>query len=220
MLVRCIQREIRLCFYHRLSILNAMLFLLVIASLYPLAISVEPKTLQLIGPGIIWLCALLSMMLSMQDFFTRDYRDGSLDYLILMPMSLTYYVISKVLVHWIYFILPLLFLTPFIGLFYQLSIHTIVIVMLGLLLGTPSFMLIAAILSALTLQLQHNSLLILLMAMPLYVPILIFGTVAATDITMPHWPIAAFSFMSAILVLAVILLPTATGVTLKLSIKQ
>lgn len=220
MLMRCLQREFRLCFYRRGSLFNALLFLLVIASLYPLATSVESKTLRFIGPGVIWVCALLSMMLSMQTFFKSDYQDGSLDYLLLMPSPFTYYVGAKLLVHWFYFTVPLLLLTPIIALCYQLSGHAILLIIVGLFLGAPSLLLIGAIIAALTLRLQNNGVLVLLMALPLYVPILIFGT-SAVENAVPHqWPLAAFGFMAAIAVLSISVLPVAISATLKLSIKQ
>jgi len=90
MLIRCFQREFRLCFYHRLSIFNVLLFLLVIVSLFPLATSPDPKTLRFIGPGVIWICAFLAMLLSMQPFFKDDDEDGSLDHLLMMPAPLSY----------------------------------------------------------------------------------------------------------------------------------
>jgi len=218
MLMRCLQREFRLCFYHSLSILNALLFLLVIATLFPLATSPDSKVLQFIGPGVIWVCALLTMLLSMQQFFKEDYQDGCLDHLSMMPAPLSYYVIAKVLVHWLWVGLPLILLTPLIGLLYQLSPHTILILMMSLTLGTPSLILIAAILAALTVTLRQNSVLILLMALPLYAPILIFG--AAAPFAVLDWPLAAMAFLAAILVLAVSLLPVATAGILRSSIKQ
>jgi len=194
MLIRCFQREFRLCFYHRLSIFNVLLFLLVIVSLFPLATSPDPKTLRFIGPGVIWICAFLAMLLSMQPFFKDDYEDGSLDHLLMMPAPLSYYVVVKVMVHWLWLVLPLLVLTPLMGLLYQLSPHTILILMMGLLLGTPSLMLIAAILAALTVPLRQNNVLVLLMALPLYAPILIFG--AAAPFAISVWPLAPFGFLA------------------------
>lgn len=218
MLKYCLQREFRLCFYHRLSSLNALLFLLVIISLFPLATSADPKTLQLIGPGVIWVCALLAMLLSMQQFFKEDYQDGSLDHLLMTSAPLTYYVLAKVTVHWFCLALPLIILVPLMGLLYQLSMHTLLILIVSLFLGTPSLILIAAMLAALIVQLRQNSVLILLMALPLYAPILIFGSAAPMALSV--WPLAAFAFLAAILVLTLSLFPVLTAGVLRFSIKQ
>ena len=218
MLIRCLEREFRLCFYSRQSLCNALLFLLVIVALFPIAISPEPKVLQRIGPGVIWVCALLTMLLSMQKLFQDDYRDGSLDYLLMASQSLTDYILAKVIVCWLWLSMPIIILTPFIALLYQLTVHTVVILMLSLLLGTPSLMLIAALLSALTVTFQQNSILVLLMALPLYVPILIFS--AAAPFSIASWPIAIFSFLSAILMLTITVLPLITAKILQYAVQQ
>jgi len=212
--LRLFQRELRLCFRHRMSILNALLFVIVVASIFPIATTPDPKILQVIGPGIIWVSALLGMLLSIHSLFKEDYNDGSLDHMLMMPGALPYYVFAKVISHWLLLALPIILVTPILAVLYHLPARSIEILMLGLLLGTPSLSFIGAIIAALTLGLRNSGLLLLLMALPLYVPIVIFGSTAILS-HHPGLPLAQFAFLAAILALTTTILPAATAVVLR-----
>ncbi len=218
MLTRTFQRELRLCFRHRMSTVNALLFVIVVASIFPLATTPDPKTLALIGAGVIWISALLAMLLSMNTLFKDDYADGTLDQMIMMPTVFSYYVFAKVVSHWLLLALPIIIVTPVLAILYHLNAHTIDILMLGLLLGTPSLSFIAAIIAALTLGIRNSGLLLLLMALPLYVPIVIFGTSAAVSIH-PGFPLAQFGFLAAIFALTITCLPAATAAVLRMGVR-
>ncbi len=214
MLVRHFQRELRLCFRNKMSLLNAFLFVIIVCSIFPLATTPNPKILSIIAPGVIWISALLAMLLSMNALFKEDYLDGTLDQMLMLKNGFSYYVFSKVMSLWCLLVLPIIVITPVIAILYDLNAHGIEMIMLGLLLGTPSLSLIAAIIAALTLGLRNSGLLLLLMALPLYAPIIIFGTMAASSAS----PLAQFGFLAAILALALTALPVGTAAVLKMRI--
>jgi len=217
MLIRLFQRELRLCFHHRMSFVNALLFVIVVSCIFPLAMIPDPKTLRLIGPGVIWVSALLGMLLSIDGLFKEDAEDGSLDYIMMRSGVCPYYVFAKVITHWLLLAFPIILATPILAVLYHLNLRSTEILMLGLLLGTPSLGFIAGILSALTLGLRSSGLLLLLMALPLYVPIVIFGTTAVESFH-PGLPLAQFSFLAAILALTVSILPAATAAVLRMGV--
>ncbi len=215
MLIRLLQRELRLCFRHRLSSVHALLFVIIVACIFPLAITPDSKILSIIGPGVIWVSALLAMLLSINVLFKEDYADGTLDQMILLPSSFSYYVFIKVMSHWLLLTLPIIIVTPLLALLYHLSSHVICLLMLGLLIGTPSLSFIGAIIAALTLGLRNSGLLLLLIALPFYVPVVIFATTAVVSANLS---VASFSFLAAILSLAITVLPLATAAVLKMNV--
>ena len=56
-------RDLRIAFRQRAEIMLPVIFFVVVVSLFPLAISPDPAVLRSIGPGVIWIAALLSILL-------------------------------------------------------------------------------------------------------------------------------------------------------------
>src|SRR5207253_7276280 len=161
---------------HCADVLGTLFFFIIVTSLFPLGIGPEPQTLQTIAPGIVWVAALLASMLSLGRIFGNDYQDGTLEQLLLTPQPAYLIVLGKILAHWLVSEIPLVIIAPLLGLQFGLSENTLVVVVGSLLLGTPVLSLIGSIGAALTLGLRAANVLVALLVLPLYIPVLIFGT--------------------------------------------
>ncbi len=211
-----IYRECLLSFRKRHELLNPLLFFVVVASLFPLATTPDPKILQIIGPGVIWVAALLANMLSLNKLFQDDHDDGSLVHFLLSPQPLSLLIFLKIIAHWLVFAVPLIIVSPMIAMMFHLHVHAIWILILTLLLGTPVLSLIGAIASALTVGLRNSGLLLALVLLPLYIPTLIFATSAVTAAN-NNMPVnAQMALLGALLALALCLSPIAASVALRI----
>ncbi len=210
-----LRRDLLLSWRHRAEIANPVLFFFMVSSTFPLGLGPEPEMLRAIGAGAIWIAALFSTLLALEQMFRPDLDDGSLEQLLLSPHPLTVLVLAKVVAHWLTTGLPLLFLAPVVALQFGLEGQTILILMLTLVLGTPALSLIGAVGVALTAGLRSGGLLLTLLVLPLYLPLLIFGTGAADAARRGLPPTAHLYMLAAVLVLALTLAPLATSAALR-----
>lgn len=201
----------------RQDIVTAVTFLVIVVTLFPLAISPEQSVLREIAPGVVWVAALLATLLTLERLFGDDYRDGTLEQMLLLPAPLTLVVLAKLLAHWLATGLPLVLVSPLLGLQLGLTASEIGILFLTLLLGTPILTLIGAIGSALTLGVRGGSALVVVLMVPLYVPVLILGAGAVAVIADGAGAQAHLSLMGALLALALPLAPWATAAALRIS---
>ena len=215
-----LQRDLLLAYRKRSHMVNSVMFFLIVTALFPIAISSDQATLNKIAPGVIWVAALLAAMLSLENMFRSDYEDGSLEQFILSPRSLPLLVLGKVFAHWLQTGLPLVILSPLVGLQYQLSGDTILIMLLALLIGTPVLSLLGAIGAALTLGLRGGGMLLSLLLLPLYVPVLIFGAGAINASAASMGSSQPFLLLiAAFLILALAFTPLAIAAALRISIE-
>ena len=170
-----LRRELLLALRQKSDLFTVFFFFLIVSSLFPLAIGPELSTLQLIGPGVIWVGALLSSLLVLHRLFESDYSDGSLEQLVLSGEPLTILVLGKVIAHWCIAGLPLVLIAPLIGLQFSLPTSSLITLTLTLLIGTPVLSMFGSIGAALTIGLRGGSALSSLLILPFYVPVLIFG---------------------------------------------
>ena len=177
-----IHRDLRLAMRRRADIVSALFFFILVVSLFPLGVGPEPDLLRKLAPGVLWVAALLSTMLSLPRLFADDHRDGTLEQLALAPQPLALIVLGKVLAHWLVSGLPLALLAPLLGLQFNLSGEALWMLSLSLLIGTPALSGIGAIGAALTLGVRGGGVLLSLLVLPLYIPVLIFGA-GAVDAT-------------------------------------
>jgi heme exporter protein B len=168
-------RELRLAFRQGGEIGLALGFFVLAVVLFPLGVGPEAEILRRIGAGIIWVAALLAAVLSLDRLFAADYADGGLDLLALSAMPLEGAVIAKCAAHWATTGLPLVLMSPFLGLLVDLDGASIALLALGLLFGTPALSLLGGIAAALTLGARRPGVLSSLIVLPLYLPVLIFG---------------------------------------------
>jgi heme exporter protein B len=211
-------RDLTLAFRRRTEMINPLLFFVLVTALFPLGIGAEPALLRAVGPGIIWVAALLAAMLSLDSVFRSDFEDGSLEQFLISAQPLSILVLAKVVAHWLITGLPLLIVAPLLGLLLDLPGASIATLMLTLALGTPVLSLIGAIGVALTVGLRRGGVILSLLVLPLYVPVLIFAANAVESAGAGLSIAAHLSMLSALLFLSISLSPLATAAALKISL--
>ena len=213
-----LQRELLLAMRSPGNTVNPLMFFIIAVSLFPLGGGADTSYLSSIAPGIIWVTALLAVMLSMESLFRSDYDDGSLEQLLLSPQPLYFQLLAKVFAHWLVTGLPLVLLTPLLGLMLALPAEGYMPLMLGLLLGTPTLNLIGAIGMALTVGLSRSGVLLAVLVLPLSIPVLVFGA-GIVSAALNGLPVAGMlAILGAMLVLALSLAPLAIGAALRISV--
>jgi heme exporter protein B len=195
-----------------------LIFFVLACSLFPLGIGPESNILARVAPGIIWVTALLAALMSLDSIFRPDFEDGTLEQLLLSPYPFALLVLGKILVHWLVTGVPLVLLSPLLGVVLHLPADGILILMATLLLGTPVLSLVGSIGVALTVGLKRGGMLLSLLVLPLYIPVLIFGA-GAVDVGLAGLEVSGhFLLMGAILVLSLTLAPLATAAALRVSV--
>ncbi len=170
------RREMQLAYRRRSDLANPLLFFLIVVVLFPLGVTPDMTKLADMAPGVLWVGALLANLLSLDLLFRSDYEDGSLEQMLLASLPPTSLVLCKVWVHWLVTGLPLTIMAPLLSIMLGLPGSALPLLMLTLALGTLSLSLIGSIGAALTVGLQKGGLLLTLLIMPLFVPVIIFGT--------------------------------------------
>ncbi len=215
-----LSRDILLAMRRRTDVLTTLFFFVIVVSLFPLGVGTEKQILRILGPGVVWVAALLASMLALERLFAADYDDGTLEQMLMTPQPLALLVLAKVAAHWLLTGLPLVIIAPLIGLQYHLPDVSQAAMMLSLLLGTPVLSLIGAIGAALTLGLRGGGILLSLLILPLYIPVLVYGagavTVSAIDFadTQPY-----FALLGSFLLLGLVFAPLAAAAALRISME-
>jgi len=210
-------RDLLLALRRPSDVATALLFFVIVASLFPLGIGAEPNLLRAIAPGVIWVAALLSSMLSLARLFAADHADGTLEQMLLGVSPLGVVAAAKVLAHWLVSGLPLVVIAPLIALQYDLPQSLYGTLAVSLLLGTPVLSLIGAIGAALTLGLRGGGVLLALLVLPLYVPVLIMGA-GSVDMAAAGLSAAGqLQLLAAFLALAAAFAPWAIAAALRIS---
>ncbi|WOH39572.1 heme exporter protein CcmB [Thalassotalea fonticola] len=212
-----LKRDLLIALRHRDDIVNPLLFFVIVVSLFPLGIGPASNTLMKIAPGVIWVAALLSTLLSLERLFKNDHSDGSLEQMLLSPCPTFILVLAKITAHWLITGLPLIIIAPFLGVLLNLHQESYVALMLTLLLGTPVLSLLGAIGVALTVGLKKGGVLLSLLVLPLYIPVLIFATSAidAASMNLPYN--GQLAIIAALFFGSLTLAPFAVGSALKVS---
>lgn len=214
-----LKREIALGMRQKGEVLTPLIFFMVIASLFPLGVGAESNLLLRMAPGVLWVSALLAAMLSLQRMFATDYADGSLEQMALSSTPLGLLVLAKALAHFLLSGLPLVLVAPVLGLQFGLDGRALGILMLSLLLGTPTLSLIGSIGAALTLGVRGAGVLLSLLILPLYIPVLIFGAGAVEADAAGLGIGGHLSLLTALLVLSLFFSPLATAAALRISLE-
>ncbi|MEE9318883.1 MAG: heme exporter protein CcmB [Granulosicoccus sp.] len=218
LMLTIIRRDLLLAVRHAGQWLNPLFFFVIVVSLFPLGVGPGPNTLAIIAPGVLWVSALLATLLSLDSLFLRDRRDGTLEQLVLSGHPLSVIVIAKVLAHWLLSGLPLLLISPLLGVFMQLPVTALSTLMISLFLGTLTLSLIGAIGAALTVSLNQSGVLLSLLVLPLSVPVLIFGAGAVVAAASMLPVLGHLSLLAAMFALALALAPLAAAAALRVGV--
>lgn len=214
-----VRRDLLQAMRRRSDVAMSVFFLVIVASLFPLGVGPEPAVLRTIGAGVLWVAALLACLLSLGRVFTADYVDGVLEQMVLIAQPLPVLVVGKVFAHWIVSGLPVVLLSPLLGLQFGLDGEALGVLVLSLLLGTPTLSMIGAIGAALVLGVRGSGLLVALLVLPLYVPVLIFGAGAVTSSMAGIGGEANLSLLGACLALSLFFSPWATAAALRIALE-
>jgi heme exporter protein B len=216
--LRCvIYRDLLLATRRWADVLTALVFFVIVVSLFPLGVGPEPNLLRTIAPGVIWVAALLASMLSLTRMFAADYADGTLEQMLLSAAPLGMIVAAKVAAHWLVTGLLVVLIAPILALQFDLHQPLLGTLTLSLLLGTPVLSMIGAIGAALTLGLRGGGALLSLLVLPLYVPVLIIGAGAVDMAAAGLGTEAHFLLLAAMLVVAAAFAPWAAAAALRIS---
>ncbi len=210
-----VTRELRLSLRHSADTLAAVLFFLVVAALFPLAIGPAPETLGRVAPGIVWVCALLSALLPLDRLFGADFEDGSLDQLLLCGLPAAAVALAKALAHWLVTGIPLLITAAPLAIMLRLPDPALPWLLAGLLPGTMLLSLLGTASAAVVVGARRGSVLLPLLVLPLVTPVLIFGVAAADAASAGLSPRPDLLLLTALVAAALPLCPMAAGAGLR-----
>lgn len=213
-----VRRDLLLAWRRRGDRLVPLAFFVMVAALFPLAVSPERAVLAAIAPGVVWVGALLATLLGMEGLFRSDLEDGTLEQLLLSPLPAPVLVLAKVFAHWLVSGLPLVLAGPVLAAALHLPVQAQPVLVAGLLLGTPALSLVGAVGAALTVGLRRGGMLLPILLLPLYVPVLVFGA-GAVAAAVAGLPAAGHLYaLGAIFVLALTLAPWGAAAGLRVSV--
>lgn len=193
-----------------------VLFLLII-TLFPLAIGAEPKTLLRLASSAVWIAALLSLVIGVDELFRPEFDNGTLAQLMVARAPLPFWVLVRLGMHW-------LFSAGFVSLLSLLAVPLFGmpwaeawILFLSIVAGSPMLLMLSAIASSLTLTLKNGAVLVPLIALPMQLPVLIFATGAVDLYATGLNGLPTLALLGASSILAIIVSPWAIGVILKMA---
>ncbi|WP_148253350.1 heme exporter protein CcmB [Aidingimonas lacisalsi] len=216
--VATLRRDMTLKLRRRSEVMNPLVFFALVITLFPLGVAPESKLLSTIAPGLLWVAALLATLLSLDSLFRVDFDDGSLEQMMLSHQPLAMLVLPKVAAHWLLTGLPLALMAPLLGVLLSLPAGSYGVLSLSLALGSASLSLVGAIGAALTVGVSRGGVLLSLLVLPLYIPVLIFGTGAIQAAIAGSGVAPHLAMLGAMLAAALMLAPWAIAASLRISL--
>lgn len=211
-------RDLRLLWRRRGDALQPALFALMVVVLFALALGNDPQLQAKVAAGVLWVAALLAGLLALDTLFRGDAEDGSLEQWMLAPVPLAWLVAVRTFIHWATTAWPLLLATPFLAELMHLPRAQLPVLMMGLALGTPLLSLIGAVIAALTVGMRRSGILVGLLALPLYVPVLVFGAGSVAASAQGLDPVGALLLLGAGLIVAMVLAPLAAAAAIRIAV--
>jgi heme exporter protein B len=193
-------------------------FFIIVVTLFPLGVGPELNMLSRISVGVIWVAALLACLLSLDRIFQADFEDGTLDQYALSPLSMEWIVMAKALAHWVTTSLPLILITPLLGILMNMQETAYMPLIYAMLIGTPALSLIGTIGASLTVSLKRGGVLLSLLILPLYVPVLIFGVMAVDAVTIGSGGNATLMILGASTLFSLAITPWVAAAAIRLAL--
>ncbi len=212
-------RDLRLAVRQSGDSLTVIAFFAIATVLFPFGVGPEAAVLARISAGVVWVTALLAALLSLDRIFAIDFEDGTLDQLVLSGQPLAVVYLAKVAAHWLTTGVPLILLSPILAVTLQMPAEGYGPLMAALALGTPTVSLIGAVGAALVLGTRRGGVLLSLLILPLYIPVLIFGTGAVEAAIIGRSPTPMLTILSGLAVLALSLSPWAASAALRQAVE-
>lgn len=214
-----LRRDLALAWRRRGDVLQPVLFALLVVLLFALARGREPAALAADAPAVLWLAVLLSGQLALERLFRDDAADGSLEQWLLAPVPLPWLVLVRICGHWLCTALPMLLVSPLLAMMLHLPHDRLPVLLASLALGTPLLSLIGGVVAALTVRLGRAGILVALLALPLYVPVLVFGAGALAAAGNGQDTTGALLMLAALLATSLVVAPFATAAALRISLE-
>jgi len=213
-----ITTEIKLLYRRKQELVNPLLFFVLVCSLFPLAVSPQAERLELIAPGVLWVAATLASMLSLDMLFRHDYDDGSLEQLAFGDQPLYLLMLIKIVCYWLMSGLPLVLISPLLGLMLFLPYEAMPTMILSLLLGTPVLAMLGSVGAALTVSLRKGGVIVALLVLPLFMPVIIFGSSAVVAASQGLPATGQLLWLAAFAVAGICLAPMATASAVRIAV--
>jgi heme exporter protein B len=214
-----LHRELCLSFRRPEQLFQPLVFFLIVTTLFPLGLSLQLSALRDIAPGVLWVAALLSSLLSLDSLFKSDADDGTLEQLALCGQELALIVVAKTLAHWLVSGAALVLVSPVVGTALGIPVAAFATMMLSLGLGTLTLSWLGAIGAALTVGLKRGNVLLSLIVLPLAMPLLIFGAGATDRAISGTSAVGALYFLAALCVFTCTLAPFAATMALRITLE-
>lgn len=212
-----IRRDLMLALRRKSDLAQVIFFFAVVVTLVPLGVGAETNTLRAIAPGVVWVAALLAALLSLPRMFAADFADGTLEQMLVAAEPLPVIVFAKVIAHWLVTGVPMTVFAALFGVMFDLSLDVTLVLVASLAVGTPILSFIGAIGAALTLGLRAGGVLTSLLVLPLYIPVLIFGSGAASAVAVSMSPTAHFLIVGGLTLATAALSPMAVSAALRIA---
>jgi heme exporter protein B len=213
-----VRRDLRIALRSKAELGVQLLFYTIVVTLFPLGVGADPALLRALGPGVLWVAALLASLLSLPRLFATDFHDGTLEQIALSPYPLAALISGKILAHWLTTGAPLAIVAPLLALQFGIGGGESAVLVASLLLGTPALSLLGAVGAALTLGLRRGGALLALLILPLYVPILIFGAGAVEAVHAGLDAGGALSVLGAALIASAVGAPVACAAAVRIAL--
>lgn len=214
-----IKKEFLIASRAGLEVLMPVMYLFIIMVFFNISISyVEKDIIVELIPLMVWISCLLICVLNLETIFKDDYDDGTLDMFVINDRYIERDIMAKVISHWTLSNLPVVIIAPLLSLILGLDIKTTYVLFITLLIGTPTMSLIGSIAAALTLSLKKNKILISIIVLPMYIPILIFGTSAVNNSYFGIGYESEILMMIIIFIIFLLVSPIACSKALKISL--
>jgi heme exporter protein B len=214
-----VRRELCLSFRRPDQLLQPLVFFLIVTTLFPLGLSLQLSLLRDMAPGVLWVAALLSSLLSLDSLFKSDADDGTLEQLALCGQELTVIVVAKTVAHWLVTGAALVLVSPVVGTALGIPGSAFATMMLSLGVGTLTLSWLGAIGAGLTVGLRRGNVLLSLIVLPLAMPLLIFGAGATDRAVSGVSPAGALYFLAALCVFTCTLAPFAATMALRITLE-
>ncbi|TDR16327.1 heme exporter protein CcmB [Marinicella litoralis] len=213
------KRDVLVSWRKKSNIYQPLVFQLLIVTMFPLGLGAGAQTLAKVAPAVVWILALLSTLITLENIFKDDYEDGSLDLYVLSGMNLYLATLSKASAHWVTTGIPVILFAPVIAVLMHLPEHTYGVLLLSLLLATPIFSLLGTVGSALIMNIRNGGMLLSVLVMPLLAPVLIFGAGAVLETSLGNSARGHLMLLLGCTVLSLTLAPLAAAAAIKINLE-
>ena len=215
-----LQREWQLKRQGAVQWLYPLVLFLLIMTLFPLAIGSEPATLQRLASSAVWIAALLSLLMGIDELFAPDFDNGTLAQLIVSGSPLAVWVLIRLVMHWVFSAGMVALLSLLTIPLFRLPIGEALMLSLSIIVGSPLLLMLSAIASSLTLTLKNGAILVPLIALPMQLPVLIFATGAVELYATGLNALPTLALMGAVSIIAIIISPFAIAGILKMAYSE